>query len=219
MITRSIHRRRGLTLAELMVTTTIIGLLVIFIMPFYIRMVTMAYKTSGILYNTEALREFSTRFSADVQSANRFDLLGPRDIETGVYPILDSVIDNGSNHLRLITLDFRQPSSAASPPIQKVIGYYVDDFDGAPAPWAVRRYEVVRDTSVSPLPDLDLPNITLAEVRATHPIQGVVVPATNGQFFQRVGGGNTIYVNANVITPGSGRSSAINSLRLAVSLR
>lgn len=190
---------RGMTLPELMMTMAVFAMLLFFVLPFYVSMLKLAGKTSGVLFNTDALRSFSTQFSGDVQGATTFRLI------TDSGEQLPTIDDSGSNHLRLTYSDPRTGS------VLRLVGYYLDTSAGGTGPWPVRRYQV--NGSVGP-------NLALESVRKSHPTQARVNPVTTGQLFQSLANQRTVFVNANVITPGdNANSKAINSLRLAIGLR
>lgn len=200
-------RNRGFSIAELTVAMTVLGLLALFIVPFYVAMLRVAYKTSGVLNNTDALREFSTRFAGDVQSASNFNL-----INSSGQPIA-SVVDGGTNNLQLAYVDPRTNN------VLRIVGYYIDGSQGGEkGPWPVRRYEVTGSTA---------PDLSEEDVRERHPVLARVTPVQSGQLFYRLAGVRTVFVNANVITTANENDTsglaktrrAINSLRLAISLR
>jgi prepilin-type N-terminal cleavage/methylation domain-containing protein len=192
------RRGGGFTLTELMIAVAVMAALLFFVLPFYVSMLRVAYKTSGVLFNTDALRNFSTLFAGDVQSAANFRLIAANGNE------LPSVADGGSNHLQLVYSDPRTGQ------VQRIVGYYLDLDDNPSGPWPVRRYTVNGVTA---------PNLASATVRESHGVEARVRPVTDGQLFQRLANQRTLFVNANVITPGDRTSTAINSLRIAVSLR
>lgn len=190
--------RQGMTLAELLVAMAVTALLAFFVLPFYVSMLTVAYKTSGVLFNTDALRSFSTQFAGDVQGSSNFRLVD------GDRRDLSTLVDGASNHVRLT---YSNPRTGA---VTRIVGYYLDTSEGGNGPWPVRRYEVLGSV---------MPDLSEASVRATHEIQARVTPVQAGQLFQTIAGQRTVFINGNVVTPGSNTSKAINSLRVAVSLR
>jgi prepilin-type N-terminal cleavage/methylation domain-containing protein len=201
---------RGFTLAEIVVVATVLGLLTALVMPFFVSLTRLSYKTSSVLYNTDALRQISTGFAGDVQSAATMDLILPDNTRAA------TLVDASANHVQMI---YTNPQTNQ---VRRIIGYYLDVSAGGVGPWPLRRYQV--DNAVAP-------DLSVAAVRDSHeiivrarPFNANPITNTVGTLFFRQANMRAVFVSGNVITATASRdrggaSQSMNSLNFVVGLR